>query len=363
MYKTQKFISFGAKPGVFKKAFAEELAKGKYPNLKKQMGEPPLSTSSRLLDEWPVVDSANEIWTDQYGYSIYFPYSEDYPLINPLDPSINTANGQLVTIVSADREADSGPGWEPYYSVPDPNGFQCPDNICYQLVTVDDNYADGDYGNHPTHILGVGAEYATNPPPPPPPSPGISRIYIGEGLCKEQYDRFISFTGNGGGSEIKYCHLTGYLQPVNGQVTTFQDIISADFTRKNIRQKKWVRLFIVWDDDWVQNDLEQFLGIYEEDNTNTRTFSGSLSTRLDSLGIPVQGSIGFSVTIQSQDDIIRQLKISRNAYFTGAFQDQGWSFSADATFLPLPYTHGWPYYDTNGGGGANVGWTWPYNTY
>lgn len=357
LYKTQKFISSGTQPGVFKRAFAEQLQKGSYPNLLRLFGQAP-TPSSRTMDEWP----ANEIWTDQYGYCIYFPYSEDYPLVTPFDPNINTVNGQLVTIVAADREADSGPGQEPYVQS-DPNLPQCPDNICYTTVTVDDNYADGDFGGHPTHIVGVIAEVPTEPPPPPPPAPGVSRIYIGEALCKLQYDRFISFTGNGGGSEIKYCHLTGYLQPVNGHITTFQDIVSVDFKRKDIKKKRWLRTFTVWDDDWVQNDLEQFLGIYEEDNTNTRSFNGSLSTRLDSLGIPVQGSIGFSITVQSQDDIIRQLKISRNSYFTGAFQDQAWGFSSDATFLPLPYTHGWPYYDTNGGGGANVGWTWPYNTY
>ncbi len=121
----------------------------------------------------------------------------------------------------------------------------------------------------------------------------------------------------------------------------------------------------MWDDDWVPNDLEQFLGIYEEDNTNTRTFNGTVGTTLDSLGIPVQASIGFTISVTSQDDIIRQLKISRNSYFTGAFQNQAQDFSLDATFLPLPYTHGWPAYDVHywNKSGANVGWTWPYNTF
>lgn len=370
LYKTQKFLSLKAQPGAFKNAFAEQLQKGNYPNLIRLIGQPP-SALSRTTDEWPVVDTAYEIWTDQYGYNIYFPYSEDYPLVAPFDPNINTVNGQLVTIVGADREADSGPGYAPYFEA-DPNvraQLDCQeDGICYLPVTVNDNYADGDYGNHPTHIVGVGIDQRiSNPPPPPPPSPGVSRIYIGEGVCKEQYDRLISFTGNGGGSEIKYCHLTGYLQPVNGHVTTFQDIVSADFTRKNIRKKKWLRLFVVWDDDWVQNDLEQVLGIYEEDNTNTKTFNGSLGTTVTVTPGPpastITGTIGYTVSVVSQDDIIRELKISRNSYFAGAFQDQAWGFSSDATFLPLPFTHGWPYYDTNGGGGANVGWTWPYNTY
>ncbi len=47
------------------------------------------------------------------------------------------------------------------------------------------------------------------------------------------------------------------------------------------------------------------------------------------------------------------------SYFADAFQNQ------DTTFLPLPYTHGWPAYDVHywDKTGANVGWTWPYNTF
>jgi hypothetical protein len=283
--------------------------------------------------------------------TIYFPYSEEF---------IPTDGGYyepITSLVTATADADEGLGASPYYD--GAGTFQF-----YVQIVVNDDFVF----NNPTQIIGVnGIEIdltPTSPPPPPPPPPGVSRIFIGEGICKKQYDRLISFTGNGGGSEIKYCHLSGYLQPVNGQITTFQDIASVDFSRRNIHDKNWQRAFIVWDDDWVPGDLEQVLGIYEEDNTNTVTFTGSLSTtlKIDS-SASITGSIGFSITRQSQDDIIRQLKISRNSYFAGAFQDQAWGFSADATFLPLPYTHGWPIYDATKWAGANVGWTWPYNTF
>lgn len=284
--------------------------------------------------------------------SVYFPYSEEF-----LPPDGGTYQ-PITSLVTATADADEGWGSLPYYDV---NGvFQY-----YVQVLVNDDYAF----TNPTHIIGVnGIEIQAEPnepPPPPPPPPGVSRLYIGEAICKEQYDRLISFTGNGGGSEIKYCHLSAYLQPVNGQVTSFQDIVSVDFTRTNIRNKNWKRIYIIWEDDWLPNDLEQVLAIYEEDNTNTRSFNGTLGTTLDSLGIPVQASIGFNISVTSQDDIIRQLKISRNSYFAGAFQDQGHGFSPDATFLPLPYTHGWPAYDVHYWTkvGANVGWTWPYSIY
>lgn len=300
-----------------------------------------------------VPNSANRTQTAEgEQVSVYFPYLEEFVPVEGGGGSYEP----ITSIATATADADEGWGNLPYYE----SGVL----QYYVQVLVNDDYCF----NYPTHIIGVnGIETVldpTEPPPPPPPPPGVSRVYIGEGLCKEQYDRLISFTGNGGGSEIKYCHLTGYLQPVNGQVTTFQDIASVDFSRKNIRQKNWLRTFTVWDDDWNPNDLEQVLGIYEEDNTNTKTFNGSLGTTLTvTPGSTITGTIGYTVSVQSQDDIIRQLKISRNSYFAGAFQNQAWGFSSDATFLPLPFTHGWPYYDTNGSGGANVGWTWPYNTF
>lgn len=288
--------------------------------------------------------------------SVYFPYSEEFV---PQDPDLGGGYyGPVTSISTATADADEGWGEMPYYI----NGvFQY-----YSPVLINDEFA---YQN-PTHILGVnGIEYygdfvPMEAPPPPPPPPGISRVFIGEGLCKKQYDRLISFSGNGGGSELKYNRLTGYLQPVNGQITTFQDIVSVGFSRKDIRDKKWKKVYTVWHPDWVPNDNEQVMAIYEEDNTNTQTFTGSLGTTLTiSPGNTVTGSIGYSLTVQSQDDIIRQLKISRHSYFGGAFQNQGWGFSDDGTYLPLPFTHGWPRIDGNKDGGAEVCWTWPYNVY
>lgn len=287
--------------------------------------------------------------------TIYFPYSEVFVL--PNDGYVEP----LTSIVTATADADEGFGYLPYFD--NFGNFQY-----YIQVLVNDDYAAA----NPTHIIGVnGIEGETTlfeAPPMPSTSTGMSRVYIGEVICKNQYDKLISFTGNGGGSEIKYCRLSGYLKPVNGQVTTFEDIISADISRYNIRKENWLRLFAVWDASWDIENNEQVLAIYEEDNTNTITFNGSLSTTLgtgsngSSGGASVTGTIGYSITRQSQDDIIRQLKLSRSSYFSGAFLDQGHGFSSDATFLPLPFTHGWPTYDVgySSKAGANVGWTWPY---
>ncbi len=289
--------------------------------------------------------------------TIYFPYSDNFSPDNG-----GAYYAPITSIVTATADADEGWGNLPYYL----NGiFQY-----YMTVIVNDDFA---YTN-PSHIIGLnGVEpynIITNAAPPPPVAPpGVNRVYVGDGICKVQYDRLISFTGNGGGSEIKYCRLSGYLQPVNGQVTSFQDIISADFSRTEIRNQNWKLLSAIWDDDWVNTDLEQVFAIYEEDNTNSKTFNGSLATTITVPSTPTipggnsTGTIGYTVTIQSQDDIIRELKISRNSYFLGAFQNQGLGFSGNFSFLPPPPTTGWPFYDATTGIGANVGWTWPYNIY
>ncbi len=278
--------------------------------------------------------------------SIYFPYNEEFI------PSDGEYYAPITTVTTATADADEGWGLQPYYL----NGvFQY-----YIQVLVNDDYCF----DNPTHIVGVNGieiQYETSDaPPPPPPPPGISRVYVGETACKTQYDRLISFTGNGGGSEVKYCRLSGYLQPVNGQVTSFQDIASYDFTRKAIRTNRLVRFYATWDDDWVPDDLEQVFTIYEEDNDHTITFEGSVTTTLSTGNT---GTLGYKIERRSNDVIIRQMKISRHSYFQGSFQDQGWGFSSDATFLPLPFTHGWPFYDGTANAGAPVIWTWPYNTY
>lgn len=300
----------------------------------------------------------NDNSSPQQQVTVYFPYSDHFP-----DQS-GGGNPMFISIITATADADEGIGQRP---ILDQNGLV----IGFDNVIINDDYA----ANNPTHIIGLNgvepyditARMDSIPPTPPPaPTPIFNRVFIGEGICKVQYDRLISFTGNGGGSEVKYNRITGYLQPVNGQVTTFQDIVSANFSRRDIRNERWVRLMGIWDADWSPNENEQILAIFEEDNTHTRSFNGSISTTLDSFGIPIQASIGFNVTIQSQDEIIRQLKISRAAYFAAAFRDQGNGFTPDQTFLPTNSPNlRWPAYEVHyqWKSGANVGWTWPYDRF
>lgn len=290
---------------------------------------------------------------NSYDVSIYFPYSSEFDISASGD-----SYGPVSSLVAASAEADEALGYQPYYS-----GSVL---VNYQPVVVNDDYVF----SHPTHIVGVNGiepyetqDAALNPPTVTTPA-NVNRVYVGDAICKVQYDRLISFTGNGGGSEIAYCRVSGYLKLVGHQITEFEDKTSVKFERGTIRKKQWLRVYAVWDADWVVDNKEQVFAIYEDDNNSEITFTGSLSTRVKIAdGTTVDGSIDYQIKRSSQDEIIKQLKISRVSYFAGALRNQGWGYGIDKSFLPASAANGWPFYDAVSSGGANVGWTWPYDGY
>lgn len=360
LYQTEKFKERKAEVGVFKEHFMDVLAVGEYPNLKKAMGIRENSGSGRSeLLAAVKTDTSMQIFSNSAGVMIYFPYSENFGTI--FTPSyfdnINSVRGSKATIVSADRDADSGPGREPYVC-----GTRDNPSVCYKNVTVNDAYAEV----KPTHIVGVKVEPFLPILQDPPTAPQMKRVYHGWSRLTKNLDRLISFTGNGGGSEIKVARISGYLQFVDQQVTNFAgDVVSLNYTRKTINKNRWRRQYTVWDADWVANNLEQTYAVWEEDTKGTKTYTGSLGTTATAAGgTPVTANIGFNITVATQDELITQRKITRAAYFAGAKIDQGWGFQMcddqgcryDNTFLT---SGNWPIYD----GGSIFAYTWSYNTY
>lgn len=234
----------------------------------------------------------------------------------------------------------------------------------------------------------VGFTYFGTPPanlPKPPAFPGDDgktlKVYIGFSKCTKQYDSWLSFTGNGGGSELKYSRGDGYLKFVDDHVTDFQDIISVNHSRSDIRSRKALYVLSSWDFQWEKENFEQYFAIWEEDTKGTLNFKFNLGTTVTlSPGNPAStgtGSIGFEITKKSQDAIIRQFEISRYSYFTDARQDQGHGFLIgydvtrngwcnwvltyryDYSFLQENSESPWPTYDWNSDQ-KSVGWTWPY---
>lgn len=368
LYKSEKFKSFKAPVGEFKKEFIDKLNKGNYPNLIEAFG-PSTSEAYRMATIIPT-DTAREIFSNSNGVSIYFPYSENFGsnFSTSYFDNINTDPfGDFATIVSADREADAAPGQEPYRKKSYDDNGDIVWSVEFNTVTVNDDYAD----LHPTHIVGVGAEPTKVMQDPPPPSTSINRVFLGWSRInnKRQYDRLISFTGNGGGSEIKVCRISGYLQFQNQQVTNFTgDQFEVSFRRREINNGTWKRVYGVWDPDWVVGNTEQIMAVYEEDTEGTGTFTGSLSTTVKvDTNTTATASVGFSVTVKTQDELLLQSKYSRASYFGAAKSDQGWGFQLcdtrkgscryDETFLPSGQY--WPKYNE----GANWNFTWPYNSY
>lgn len=357
LYQTPKFKSFNVTVGSFREAFIKTLKEGDYPNLKQELSGTSLLNSNLRTDASVPADTAKEIFTNSSGVAIYFPYSENFGsnfTTNYFNNINNPEWGPLATISSADREADTGPGQKPTRWW-DANGDP---HITYTPVTISDSYAE----LYATHIVGVGAEpLRINPANPPPPT-NVNRVFVGWTKInnKHQYDKLISFTGNGGGSEIKIRRISGYLQFQNQQVIDFTgDFGDVDFKRRDIRKGNWKRIYFVWDPDWVSANTEQVIAVYEDDTEGTSTFTGSLSTTVTiSQGNTIAGSVGFSVQVKTQDELILQRKITRIAYFGAAKADQGCGFQTqDNTFLPAGQY--WPIYDC----GANWNYTWPYNSY
>lgn len=368
LYKSEEFLKLKAYPGEFKKEFFKQLNSGSYLELKKALGYSGAQSNLRLSEG---VDTAMEIFSNTLGASIYFPYSSNFmtSLTSSYFDNINTdAFGDLATVIPADREANSAPGSKPSRHKTYDEFGEIVWEISYESVTVNDTYAEV----NPVHIVGVGAEPSRIMPSNPPPGTNVNRVYHGWSRLTQQLDNFISFSGNGGGSEIKVARISGYLQMQNQQVTNFTgDIFTVSYDRKSIKKGIWKRVYGVWDADWVTANLEQVYACYEEDNQGSKTFTGSLGTTVTvTAGTTITASIGFSVTAVTQDELITQRKITRTAYFGAALTDQGWGFNLcdksggncryDNTFLS---TGNWPAYDGNNGSGAIWSYTWPYNSY
>ncbi|WP_299289748.1 hypothetical protein [uncultured Mucilaginibacter sp.] len=304
--------------GTFSKAFWVEVAKKNDTEFNSFLTAlKPGNDSKDKLNQKKVQNlKANDYDPNQYqglppdGVSLYYPYAEQY--INPFDNSGNYSPS--TSVMTATAEADEGYGWQPIY---DSNG-----NMGYTQVVINDDYA---YAN-PTLIIGINgieplSETITNgveaafPPGPPVTIFGLTRtvrkVFVGDvRVSKHQYDHFISFSGNGGGSEIRFTRASGYLKVIDGQVQPTADVFLVNgpynVSRGDIRNSRWVNWTATWDADWQQDNLEQNLAIYEDDNTSSSTLNLSVTTTVSVGGQKQTGTVGGTITYKSLDDIIRQ---------------------------------------------------------
>lgn len=313
--------------GLFSKAFRDTY--NKIYGIPDIISSNSTNLNSRFLDGY----------LENENLGIYFPYSENF--------SLNSIN--LVALTPTEFESDFGEGYIFDY-----------DQNTFKQVIVSDEFAY----SFPVHIIfytdNLNVNTSSNQSPinhNPSVSAGNSvlRVFHGFGRLNRQLDPLIGFI-NSGGSEIVVGRISGYLERTDGHVKNFKgDLARLHYTRKAIREHRWVRAYSMWDSNWKIDDNEQVYCVYEEDNSGSSKFSGKLKTKLST---GVESEIGFEVKVKTEDPIQAQLKQSRNDYLQTAKRDQGHGFltnPADNTFLTQGY---WPIY--NGGLNTNWSWTWPY---
>ncbi len=265
----------------------------------------------------PASGTASTLRLAEDQVSLYFPYDDRF--LPELGDDISY--GPVTSLVTATADADVGWGTQPYT---DASGV-----TQYRSILIDDAYAE----MNPTHIIGINgiepyngtgsggyiASFVPSGPIKLPDAPReIKQVYVGEVRCKRQFDSFISFTGNGGGSEIRFTRADGFLKFVDGQVQPDVYVSGTKtITRSEIGKHRFVTYSSEWDGDWPLDNLNQNLAIFEEDNRNEVEVSGSITTTLKTMSgnATVVGTIGFKKTFKSDDELILQVNVTRASFF------------------------------------------------
>jgi hypothetical protein len=292
-------------------------------------------------------------WTDLKSFidedrvGIYFPYSENWD------------TRKLPTITwNTIEERNDNIGYEPIVNT---NGVI----MGFRQVTVDDAYAeanpvwivkhyytankiieDGEYGDGGGGIGGGGPLHDEILPDCNAfldPSK-IYHVSLGHIKVTKQLDPLLGFN-NSGGAEMVMVRAKGFLSASNPQPTiTDATTHLPKITRKQIRKKEWVGMFRDFDTNWQPNETQHVIGLYEDDNTGSKTLSGTVKIATPITYVP-EFSLGFSQTIVSENDPEYNMDWLRCDYFRKAKASNpyhgsynGWYvFAAANTYFTLPY--------------------------
>lgn len=354
LYRHEEFKKLKPDTGIFRRKFCEIIERANYPLINAELRPALRPVETTAANAHVLADSVASISSSAFPVSIYFPYSENFgnaQINDSLPPNSKLAIVLKPTIAYSDRDADSGPGKKPYYCAASQS------KLCYGDVTINDAYAE----INPTHIVTVGAALGVTNPAPVLKSELVTRTYHGWSRLIKQMDKLISFSGNGGGSEVKVCRVNAYLRKTDEQVQDFSgDVVTLNYSRADIRKKRWKRVYSVWDPNWNYQDIEQIYAVYEDDTQGSKTISGTLTTTLNLPGKTgkVDGEIGFKVSVITQDDIITQRKIDRKSLLRDGMNNQGSGFIKDNDDF-LAAGKDWPIVD----GGAIWSYTFPFRIY
>ncbi|MGB3591772.1 MAG: hypothetical protein WBA16_08845 [Nonlabens sp.] len=156
----------------------------------------------------------------------------------------------------------------------------------------------------------------------------IREVYIGHVKSHNvQMDRLVSFTGNGGGSEVQFCRASSREQITvdslnNINLSNWDTRTLMYWKRKEIRKKRLRLAAIKWDENWsCEGYEEQLFVIYEEDNEGTLTIGDSVSFENGDSTY----SLDVNVTIdnKSKDQVIIKRTRTNQEFFVVNLLDQG----------------------------------------
>lgn len=238
---------------------------------------------------------------DDYFYEgdvyIYFPYSEQ-----------TSGYNQIPVVVPATVEADEAWAYQPYG--PDPDIINPPGH----MTLVNDSYAE----MYQTHIVGV-ADVESNPQYAYQGCQAtFLSVYVGYvKVYYRQYDAFISYTGNGGGAEIRIALARGSQD--GSTVAKFEKYIEVYVPRGKARHAEWVLSWEQIEASWGSNYPRLLFAVYEKDNTSqTTNFSGTLEY-INSAGQTITSNYSINVRTKnariSEDRLLRDYLLSEYLKF------------------------------------------------
>lgn len=328
--------------GSFKEFYDEEVLTNKklYPNLLNVIE----NNFSALLKSDNSSLNNNDFFT-QADLTYYLPYDKD-------ESNINFNTNSIPTLVPAVIEGDSGLG-------------EFFENTSWQTTTIDDDYGANNYtliigpnydpcsGLSFSPVASIASQESipadcfetstggndSNPPHTPaniytgncndlkPGASYIRQVYIGSTRLVKQYDRLISLTGNGGGSEIRYCRADSKRaididSLGNYTVNQWDNRVSQYWKRQQIKNQDVRHTMALWDVNWeCAGTYEQLFVIYEEDSEGDLFIDQDISFEVDDASYGAV--IDIKIQNRSKDEAIIIRTRERVEFFATNLLDQG----------------------------------------
>lgn len=354
--------------GNFKRELLNELKNNskKYPNLNFLVKK---SGNEKTLK--------NDSFYDLAEITFYIPYlkNDDDILINPY---------KSTTFVPAVIDANKGLGYKLNSNTNTYEKVLTDDDYANQQMTIiiqpiitsrppyPDGGDNGPYGGGGNNNTGGGNtitpnQYTGNCNSLEPKAHDgyIRQVFIGHARInnKRQYDAWISFTDNGGGSEIRIGRLSsresiGIDSLGNISANQWNNVVAVDFSRREIRkqQKKWVGS--IWHKNWqCKGEIhEELFGVWEEDTEGDIVLDQTIKWKDEELF-----SIHGTIHNRSKDEIIRKWTREKTEFFAtnlldqgggswaglNSFSDRDWAIYDVGTNFCYTMPHRWVYVDNN----------------